>query len=81
MPLALFWEASKPASKVDAAGDASEALKQLIETFGRDPRHPLSPIELGKNHIFTLRGMGGGLFAEIADLIEMHGRIRVWGRD
>jgi hypothetical protein len=85
MPRALFWESAKPGVQVGGAGDVTEVMRTLVETFGRDPNHPLCPIEMGKPHVFTLRSLAGGnggtLYGAIADIIEAHGQIRLWGRD
>lgn len=80
MTRALFWEEAKPGNKVGVPGDQqilSEAMRRLHETFGRDPRG----VELGKLNIITLRQMGGDVFNALADLVEAHGKIRVWGVD
>ena len=83
MARAIFWELAKPGLRVAGGGDTDETMKKLCETFGADPDHPRCPIELGKAHVFTLRGMGGhgSLFQTIADLIDQHGKIRVWGKN
>jgi hypothetical protein len=86
MPRALFWEPAKPPHQVDGIGDRNEVLKTLIESFGRDPAHPLCPIELHGQHVFMLQQLGqnagpGNFYQTIADLIKQHGRIRIWGKD
>ncbi len=84
MAFALFWEPAKPAAQIAGDGERQGVLKTLIETFGRDPHHPLSLVELQPSHVFTLKSLAGGqgntVFGEIADLVEKHGRIRIWGR-
>lgn len=82
MALALFWETVKPPEKVGGVGDPFDVIKTLIETFGRNPNHPLAPVDLERGHIFTLRQLGGhgSIFHELANLVELRGKLRVWGQ-
>lgn len=85
MPFTLFWELSPVPTQIAGAGSHEEVLRTLIETFGRNPRHPLSPVEFSKIHVMTLRSLAGSqgnsVFGSIADLIDKNGKIRVWGLD
>jgi len=85
MARTLFWEPARVGEQVTGTGDTNEVLRILTESFGRDPEHPLSPVELSNQHVFMLRDLGrnagpNSMFSQLADRIGQYGKIRVWAR-
>lgn len=77
MGLSILWAPVREGFTLEDTGAASDTMQRLVDTFGE------APIELGHGHAFALRAMtkasGCGAYENLADIIDKHGAITVWG--
>jgi hypothetical protein len=84
MGMSLLWEPLEPRGQsVLGDGVGSEVLKVLQQTFDGGTSVPSTRVDLSEDHVFALRAMaqasGHSKYSALADLIEAHGPIQVWG--
>lgn len=74
----MLWEPVNEGFAVEGTGATSDTMKRLEDVFGS------APIELNPCHTFALRAMGAAsnlkAYENLADIIDKHGSIRVYGR-
>ena len=77
MSMTIYWEPVHEGFALKDTGATSDTMKRLEETFGS------APIELNESQTFALRAMtkasGTKAYENLADIIDEHGAIRVWG--